>query len=123
MRWVGIAGTRAPSDATRAVAVWAARAAVARGLGVVSGGAAGVYEAALAAAGRHGWAILPWPRFRGRAWMGPVSVYDPRQHPSWEASVDRLHPAPGRLSATDRRLLPRDVSRNSPHELLGTVFP
>ena len=39
--WIGIVGTRRPADRTRALAALAARRAVERGFGVISGGAAG----------------------------------------------------------------------------------
>ena len=106
--WIGIVGTRRPADRTRALAARAARWAVEWGFGVVSGGAAGADEAALDAAGPLGWAILPWPGFRRRSWPGRVTVYDPVHHPEWAVSVDRHHPAPGRLDPVARRLLARN---------------
>lgn len=106
--WIGIVGTRWPAASTRELAARAARMAVERGFGVVSGGAEGVDQAALDAVGPYGWAILPWAGFGRRSWPGRATVYDPELHGAWSWSVQRYHPAPHRLSERARSLHARN---------------
>ena len=106
---VAIVGTRKPAPPTRAAASWAAKAAVAAGYEVVTGGAEGVDAAAVATVQQHAVVVVPWRGFGScEGLAGRVVVYDPRRQPEWAASVDRLHPAPERLGSWARRLLARD---------------
>lgn len=110
--YIAIVGTRKPDRKMIHLAEHAAEVALASGFQLVTGGATGIDEVAMRVGHKACHVVLPWPSYNRhlleRYGIEKVTVYNPRIHFSWKASVWKYHPAAHRLDPPSMALHARN---------------